>query len=40
LEETSMVANQIMESLSKPESPWTLNVIDLACGPEVLLDKY
>ena len=27
LRETSMVANQIVESLNKPESPWTLNVI-------------
>ena len=31
VEETSVVANQIVESLNKPESP---------CGPEVLLNKY
>ena len=27
LRETSVVADQIVESLNKPESPWTLNVI-------------
>ena len=40
LQETSVVADQIVESLNKPDFPRTLNVTDLAFGPEVLLDKY
>ena len=39
LAETSRVADQIVESLNKAESPWTFIVIELACGPEVLLNK-
>ena len=40
LAETSRVADQIVESLSKVESPLTFIVIKLAYGPGVLLYKY
>ena len=40
LAKTSRVANQIVESLSKVESPLTFIVIKLAYGLGVLLNKY
>ena len=36
LEETSVVANQIVESLNKPESPWTFGCRLIGVWPQVL----